>query len=140
MSLLDPNEDVLSQAPTKIAEIFQLFGLPSDALTRLSTFTDLAQSVANADLVIEAGPEKLAVKRSIFNELAKHTSKDCILATNTSAIPISDIAQGINHPERIVGAHFWNPRTLCAWSKWYKGSKAVWPLLLHASNYSTALG
>ncbi|GAC10887.1 3-hydroxybutyryl-CoA dehydrogenase [Paraglaciecola chathamensis S18K6] len=109
VSLLDPNEDVLSQAPTKIAEIFQLFGLPSDALTRLSTFTDLAQSVANADLVIEAGPEKLAVKRSIFNELAKHTSKDCILATNTSAIPISDIAQGISHPERIVGAHFWNP-------------------------------
>ena len=52
VSLLDPNEDVLSQAPTKIAEIFQLFGLPSDALTRLSTFTDLAQSVANADLVI----------------------------------------------------------------------------------------
>ena len=61
------------------------------------------------DLVIEAVVEKLDVKQSIFKTLAKHNDSQCILASNTSSIPISQIANGIPHPERVIGMHFFNP-------------------------------
>lgn len=109
VNLHDPNAETLAQARDKIAEIFQLFDSPSDALSELKTFGNLKEAVAGTDIVIEAGPEKLSIKRSIFEDLTRFTAKDCILATNTSAIPISSIADGLSYPERIVGTHFWNP-------------------------------
>lgn len=109
VNLHDPNPEILAQAPKKIAEIFQLFELTDDALSQLTTYGNLKDAVSDADIVIEAGPEKLAVKRSIFEDLVRFTAKDCILATNTSAIPISVIAEGLSNPERILGTHFWNP-------------------------------
>ena len=109
VKLHDPNTEILNEAPGKISEIFQLFELPDKALAQLSVHSDLQEAVADADVVIEAGPEKLAVKRSIFADLARITNKDCILATNTSAIPISVIAEGLRNPQRILGTHFWNP-------------------------------
>ncbi|MCH2100416.1 MAG: 3-hydroxyacyl-CoA dehydrogenase NAD-binding domain-containing protein [Planctomycetes bacterium] len=63
----------------------------------------------NADLIIEAVAERLDVKLSVFQKLAKQVSSDCILATNTSSLSVTEIASGIPHPERIVGMHFFNP-------------------------------
>lgn len=62
-----------------------------------------------ADILIEAVLEKLEIKQSIFQEAAKINAPETILATNTSSIPISRIANGIDHPERVVGMHFFNP-------------------------------
>ena len=62
-----------------------------------------------ADVIIEAIVEKLDVKRDLFNKLAGQNSTDCIFATNTSSIPITQIAFGIPMPERVVGMHFFNP-------------------------------
>lgn len=70
--------------------------------------TDLAD-LADADLVIEAVTEVLDVKRAVFAELEGLIRPDCVLATNTSALPVTAMADGLAHPERVVGLHFFNP-------------------------------
>ena len=81
--------------------------LPS--LNCLSSSTDLDAQVANADLVVESIPEDLALKQRFFQRLASASDKRTILASNTSGISISAIAEGCGHPERILTTHFWNP-------------------------------
>ncbi len=63
------------------------------------------------DLVIEAAVERMDIKKRIFADLCSRTSEETVLATNTSALPISDLAkaEGVTHPERILGIHFFNP-------------------------------
>ena len=63
----------------------------------------------NADLIIEAVAERLDVKQSVFQQLAEQVSAECILATNTSSLSVTEIAAGVPHPERVVGMHFFNP-------------------------------
>jgi 3-hydroxybutyryl-CoA dehydrogenase len=79
------------------------------ALSRISITSDLGAAAANADLVIEAAPEKIELKRSIFGELAEKCPEHAVLATNTSSLPISQIAEGNAAASRIVGMHFFNP-------------------------------
>ena len=62
-----------------------------------------------ADLVIEAILEKKELKTSVFNEIAQQNADTCILGTNTSSIPITQIAAGVSRPERVIGIHFFNP-------------------------------
>ena len=64
---------------------------------------------AGADLVVEAVFEDLAVKRQVFAELEDVVSPECVLATNTSSLSVSAMAEGLRHPERVVGLHFFNP-------------------------------
>ncbi|MEP4889070.1 MAG: 3-hydroxyacyl-CoA dehydrogenase NAD-binding domain-containing protein [Aliiglaciecola sp.] len=109
VNLVDPNLQVLEQAEQQISDIFTLLEQPYDKGDLLSLYTEIQPAVEDAGIVIEAGPEILEVKRDIFTQLARFSSPECILASNTSAIPISEIAKGILHPQRIVGAHFWNP-------------------------------
>ena len=78
------------------------------ALARLATTTDLAD-LAGCDLVIEAIVEELEPKRSLFAELDRIVRSDAILATNTSALPVTEIAAAASRPERVVGMHFFNP-------------------------------
>ena len=80
----------------------------SDTLDRLRPTTDYA-GLKNADIIIEAIVESLPIKQQVFRDLAEATSSTTVLATNTSSLLVSDIAQGIPHPERIVGLHFFNP-------------------------------
>jgi len=78
------------------------------ALGRLTLTTDLAD-LADCDLVIEAALEELELKREIFAELDRVTRPDAILATNTSALSVSEIAEATEQPQRVVGMHFFNP-------------------------------
>jgi 3-hydroxybutyryl-CoA dehydrogenase len=78
------------------------------ALGRLSLTTELSE-LAGCDLVIEAVLEELELKREVFAELDRITSVDAVLATNTSALSVSEIAEATQHPERVVGMHFFNP-------------------------------
>ena len=66
-------------------------------------------SLEHCDLVIEAAVERLDIKQKVFADLSARTRPDCILATNTSALPIHELAGVISHPERLVGLHFFNP-------------------------------
>jgi len=78
------------------------------ALARLSLTTELAD-LAECDLVIEAVLEELPLKREVFAELSRVVRPDAILATNTSALSVSEIAEASERPERVVGMHFFNP-------------------------------
>ena len=66
-------------------------------------------ALADADLVIEAVVEDLTVKRQVFADLEDVVRDDCVIATNTSSLPVSLMAKGLRHPERVVGMHFFNP-------------------------------
>jgi len=78
------------------------------ALGRLTLTTELAD-LGDCDLVIEAVLEELDLKQEVFAELDRVTRPDAVLATNTSALSVSEIADGTQHPERVVGMHFFNP-------------------------------
>ncbi|WP_182906644.1 3-hydroxyacyl-CoA dehydrogenase NAD-binding domain-containing protein [Microbispora sp. H13382] len=79
----------------------RLKGLVSGSLTK--------DAFADADFVIEAVFEDLAVKQKVFAEVEEVVSGTCVLATNTSSLSITDMASGLRHPERVVGFHFFNP-------------------------------
>jgi 3-hydroxybutyryl-CoA dehydrogenase len=79
-----------------------------DALGRLSLTTEL-ESLAQCQLVIEAAFEDLAVKRELFAQLDRLVPPPAILATNTSALSVTEIADATDTPERVVGLHFFNP-------------------------------
>ncbi|MBL4684260.1 MAG: 3-hydroxyacyl-CoA dehydrogenase family protein [Nannocystaceae bacterium] len=78
-------------------------------LQRLSGAADLATAVAGADMIVEAVPEKLALKQSVFRQVAEIAGDKAILATNTSSLSIDAIADGIPVPGRVIGTHFFNP-------------------------------
>ena len=82
--------------------------LAAQAVDHLDTTPDSA-TLRGSDILIEAVAEVLEVKQSVFGSLAKIVRPDCILATNTSSLSVTEIAKTIPHPERVVGMHFFNP-------------------------------
>lgn len=76
---------------------------------RLSEATDLAAAVAEADLIIEAVPESLELKRSIFARVDAIAPANALLATNTSSLPVTEVAAATKRPEQVIGMHFFNP-------------------------------
>ena len=79
------------------------------ALANLKTSTEWKDSCPDANVVIEAVPEILGLKCKIFSELGDAYGPDVLLATNTSSLPISEIAAAAKFPERVTGMHFFNP-------------------------------
>ncbi len=79
---------------------------------RIKLVVPLEEAVKNADYVIEAIPEKLSLKRQIFSEMDKFAPPHTILATNTSALLITEIAEATTRPDKVVGMHFFNPAQL----------------------------
>ena len=86
-------------------------GLRDDAMKRLTLTTELT-GLADCDLVIEAIVEELAAKQELFAELERICRPDTVLATNTSALSVTEIASATSSPERVVGMHFFNPAPL----------------------------
>ncbi|HEX5246114.1 MAG TPA: 3-hydroxyacyl-CoA dehydrogenase family protein [Gaiellaceae bacterium] len=86
-------------------------GLRDDAMKRLTLTTELT-GLADCDLVIEAIVEELGPKQELFAELERICRPDAVLATNTSALSVTEIASATSSPERIVGMHFFNPAPL----------------------------
>lgn len=110
VALYDPIAAARDSVRSRLETGCELLGLDSQELLRLISVHDkLVDACRGAALVIEAGPENVDVKKTIFAELASGTSPETILASNTSAIPIGAIAQGVLAPSRVVGTHFWNP-------------------------------
>jgi 3-hydroxybutyryl-CoA dehydrogenase len=79
------------------------------AIANITPTIDLEHAAGSSDLIIEAAPELLDLKRSIFRELDRICSKETILATNTSSLSISDIAAATGRQATVVGMHFFNP-------------------------------
>ena len=78
------------------------------ARERIELTTEL-EAVAGADLVIEAVPENLDLKLEVFQAVDRAAGTDCVIASNTSSIPIAELAQAVHSPERVLGLHFFSP-------------------------------
>ncbi|MFE7131146.1 3-hydroxyacyl-CoA dehydrogenase family protein [Streptomyces sp. NPDC057638] len=109
------------------------------ALARITTSTDL-DAVAEADLVVEAVFEKLEVKHEIFRALDKLVRDDAVLASNTSAIPITKIAAATSRPERVVGTHFFSPVPLMGLCELVRGHKTSDEALATAREFAESVG
>ena len=79
------------------------------AASLVSASTDLASSVTSAQLVVESGPEDMAWKQDLFARMDAIASPECILASNTSGLSLTAIAERCSRPERVLTTHFWNP-------------------------------
>jgi len=84
---------------------------------------DKADGFAGADFVIEAVFEEMSVKKSVFADVEKAVSPECILATNTSSLSITEMAADLEHPERVVGFHFFNPVAIMPLLEIVKGER-----------------
>ena len=119
VSLMDKYPEMLEKAKARIASSLQRWvergrltkQQADSALSRITYTGDLVEAVSKADLVVEAVPESLELKRSIFTEVSAYAPANAILASNTSNIRISDLAAATSRPERVVGMHFFNPPT-----------------------------
>ncbi|RXK49396.1 3-hydroxyacyl-CoA dehydrogenase/enoyl-CoA hydratase family protein [Halorientalis pallida] len=80
-----------------------------DVMARIDTEVDLETAVEDVDLVIEAAPEQMELKKEIYGELTDFTPEDAILASNTSSLSITEIATATDKPDKVVGMHFFNP-------------------------------
>lgn len=95
-----------------------------NALARLIPMVDLEAAVRDADFIIEAVPEKLDLKKSVFADLDKFAPKQAILASNTSNIIITEIAKATNRPDKVIGYHFFNPAVLMKLVEVTKGAES----------------
>jgi enoyl-CoA hydratase/3-hydroxyacyl-CoA dehydrogenase len=92
-------------------------------LANIKTFVDIAESVKDADFVIEAVPEIMDLKKQVFQALDKAAPKHAILASNTSNMSITEIAAVTSRPQQVVGFHFFNPAVLMKLVEVTKGGK-----------------
>jgi 3-hydroxybutyryl-CoA dehydrogenase len=109
VAVYDANKQALDSLRSRIAKNLTDLGLPVGAEEHVHGFETISAAVAGADFVVEAAPEKVELKQAIFAELVEHAPSDAILASNTSVIPISDIAGDLATSDRILGTHWWNP-------------------------------
>ena len=103
-------------------------------IAKLKTFTGLSEGVASADLVFEAVPENMALKKEIFRAIDRLCPPAVILASNTSGLPITGIAAAAaNHPRRVIGTHFYTPAHVIPLVEViksdYTGSEVTWKVM-----------
>lgn len=109
------------------------------ALARITTTTDLA-AAGEADIVVEAVFEKLDIKHQVFGELDKVAKEGAVLATNTSAIPVTKIAAVTSRPESVVGTHFFSPVPMMALCELVRGFKTTDQTLAAARGFAEKVG
>jgi 3-hydroxybutyryl-CoA dehydrogenase len=98
----------ISWSVGKLVEKGKVQGTMDKIMGRITTVNELGQA-ASTDLVIEAVFENMDIKRNVFKALNDHVGTDTLIASNTSAIPITELAVEVSHPERVLGLHFFSP-------------------------------
>ncbi len=117
VKLVDISQDNLDKAIAKIGKNLDRMVAKEkisaddkkNTLDNITCLTDLKEGVKNAELVVEAATENKELKLKIFKDMDNFTSDDCILATNTSSISITEIAAVTQKPAQVIGMHFMNP-------------------------------
>jgi 3-hydroxybutyryl-CoA dehydrogenase len=119
-------------------------GLTADAagaaVERITPHTDLAAAAAGADIVVEAVFESIEVKQAVFRELDAACGPDTVLATNTSAIPVTRIAAATGRPDRVVGTHFFSPVPMMKLCELVRGLKTSDETLARARAFAEEAG
>lgn len=113
VAVTDPSPEARAALAARVSESLSLMG-ESEAqiakiLKKIEIVDTIKSAVKGAFAVFEAAPEKMALKQSIFAEIEAHAPDDCILASNTSVMPITEIMSGLRLKNRALGTHWWNP-------------------------------
>ncbi|HMQ40059.1 MAG TPA: 3-hydroxyacyl-CoA dehydrogenase family protein [Paracoccus sp. (in: a-proteobacteria)] len=113
VAVTDPSPEARAALAARVSESLSLMG-ESEAqiakiLKKIEIVDTIESAVKGAYAVFEAAPEKMALKQSIFAEIEAHAPDDCILASNTSVMPITEIMSGLRLKNRALGTHWWNP-------------------------------
>lgn len=117
VTMYDIDEQIVAEGLERIEEnlaggieVGKVTATDRDAtLDRLATTTDLPEAVAEADLVVEAVPEDVELKRDVLGRAEANASAETVIASNTSSISITALADDLDRPEQAIGLHFWNP-------------------------------
>ncbi|MEM3851418.1 MAG: 3-hydroxyacyl-CoA dehydrogenase NAD-binding domain-containing protein [Methanomassiliicoccales archaeon] len=114
--LCDVDSNVVKAALDRVKESLQRLAdrgrigeSPDTVLSRITAFTSIEEACKGVTAAVEAVPERLELKKNVFERMDRAAPAEALLATNTSNIRITDIAKGLKHPERVVGLHFFNP-------------------------------
>ncbi len=128
--LVDIKEEFLKRALErirasleKLASKGQLRESVDAVMSRIETSTDLRSAAQGIDFMVEAVPEKLEIKRSVFKTVDEVAPPHAILTTNTSSIPITEIAEATSRPEKVAGMHFFNPPQILKLVEVVRGAK-----------------
>jgi 3-hydroxybutyryl-CoA dehydrogenase len=126
----------LDTVASRIAANLRDLGDDEQAVERVQPCVDLTEAVRDADFVVEAVSENLALKQKLFAELELRVRRDAILASNTSVIPITAIMQDLIRKERALGTHWWNPPFLVPLveviaTEWTSPQAVAWTMALH---------
>src|SRR3954452_14434817 len=126
----------LDSAKARILGNLRDLGDDQSAVERVRPTADLAAAVRDADYVVEAVLEDLALKQKLFGEIERHVRPQTILASNTSVIPITKIMEGLRDRSRALGTHWWNPPYLVPLvevigTQWTSQQAIDWTIALH---------
>ncbi|WP_026074395.1 3-hydroxyacyl-CoA dehydrogenase family protein [Brevibacillus massiliensis] len=147
VKLLDTNQAVLDKALTYLQATLSKDvekgrisdGQKAETLALVDFVSDM-ELLAVCDIVIEAVPERLDLKKNIFGGLSRICRSDALLLTNTSSISITEIAGGLPHPERILGFHFFNPAPVMPLVEVIRGTKSSEENVQRAYRFAEELG
>ncbi len=109
VTIHDPAADVLATVPERVTRNLERLGRDPGAVERIALCAELEAAAEEAEIIIEAGPEDLELKQRIFARLDDIVGDETILATNSSVIPPTRIAELARRRGRILGTHWWNP-------------------------------
>ncbi|TKX67758.1 3-hydroxyacyl-CoA dehydrogenase/enoyl-CoA hydratase family protein [Halorubrum sp. SP9] len=117
VSLRDINEELVQEGYDqiewslgKLAEKDRIGDDEADAaLDRVEAFVDLEDALDGADVVVEVVPEKMAIKKDVYDEVVEHAPDEAVFVTNTSSLSITELSEVTDRPERFCGMHFFNP-------------------------------
>lgn len=123
VQLLERARDQIRRSLTSLSSSELLDESVDSILERISLETNVKEATRDATYVEEAVFENLNAKLEIFKSIDAAAAPDCVLASNTSSLPITSIASTNSHPERVIGAHFWNPPQLMAAVEVVRGEK-----------------
>ncbi len=128
--LVDIKEEFLRRALERIKASLEKLAAkgalrekPEDVLARIETSTDLRGAAEGIDYMVEAVPERLDIKRNVFRTVDEVAPEHAILTTNTSSIPITEIAEATSRPDKVAGMHFFNPPQILKLVEVVRGAK-----------------
>jgi 3-hydroxybutyryl-CoA dehydrogenase len=136
VTIYDPAAASLDSAKARILTNLKDLSDDQSAIERVRPIADLAAAVRDADYVVEAVLEDLALKQKLFVEIEQHVREQTILASNTSVIPITKIMGGLRGRSRALGTHWWNPPYLVPLvevigTQWTSQQAIDWTIALH---------
>jgi 3-hydroxybutyryl-CoA dehydrogenase len=138
VTITDAIATSLDTVKSRITNNLRDLGDDPAAVARVIPRADLAEAVRDADYVVEAVSEDLALKQKLFAQIEGHVRPDTILASNTSVIPITAIMRNLARRERALGTHWWNPPFLVPLvevieTQWTSPEAVTWTMALHAA-------